>query len=157
MARLKERAVEAALKKYSGNMAAVGRAFDVDRSTVHTFVHKRPRLMKTMNDCQESFKDNAESALQKAIIEGEPWAVCFFLKCKAKERGYVERSEVTGKDGDPIKHEIKPVLDLSQATLEEIKQLRDLRNRIAGRLQGIPLPSANGHGIESSANGTQLE
>jgi hypothetical protein len=34
-------------------------------------------------------------------------AVIFFLKTKGKKRGYIERSEVTGKDGAPIVGDIK--------------------------------------------------
>jgi hypothetical protein len=29
-----------------------------------------------------------------AVLAGEAWAVCFYLKTQAKDRGYVERSEV---------------------------------------------------------------
>jgi hypothetical protein len=34
-------------------------------------------------------------------------AVIFFLKTRGKKRGYVERSELTGKDGAPIAGDIK--------------------------------------------------
>jgi hypothetical protein len=34
-------------------------------------------------------------------------AVIFFLKTRGKKRGYIERSEVTGKDGAPIVGDIK--------------------------------------------------
>ena len=40
-----------------------------------------------------------------AVKKGEAWAICFHLKCKGKERGYVERVERTGKDGEPMKIE----------------------------------------------------
>lgn len=32
--------------------------------------------------------DHAESSLQKAVLKGEAWAVCFFLKTQGKSRGY---------------------------------------------------------------------
>ena len=32
-------------------------------------------------------------------MAGESWAVQFRLRTKAKHRGYVERTEVTGQDG----------------------------------------------------------
>jgi hypothetical protein len=35
--------------------------------------------------------DVAEAALWRAVLAGEAWAVCFFLKTQGKERGYVER------------------------------------------------------------------
>jgi hypothetical protein len=58
------------------------------------------------------FVDTAELKLRQAVINGEAWAVLFALRTKGKERGYVERQEVTGKDGGGI--EIKAV-DYRQA------------------------------------------
>ncbi len=91
--------VEAKLRELSGNMAAVGRHFGVTRQAVHLFCKSRPSLMAVANDVREGFKDNAESALQAAVLRGEAWAVCFFLKTQAKDRGYVERQELSGPDG----------------------------------------------------------
>jgi len=42
--------------------------------------------------------DNAESVLYKAVLNGEAWAVCFFLKCQGKSRGYIERQETVAKE-----------------------------------------------------------
>jgi Flp pilus assembly protein CpaB len=46
--------------------------------------------------------DNAESILYKKVLEGSTPELLFFLKTQGKRRGYVERSEVTGADGDAI-------------------------------------------------------
>src|SRR4029450_2769461 len=51
----------------------------------------------------------AENSLYEAIRRGEAWAVCFYLKCMAKDRGYLERAELTGAKGAPVK--IKLVYD----------------------------------------------
>jgi hypothetical protein len=51
---------------------------------------------------RERMTDVAEMALFDAIKEGEGWAVCFYLKTQGKERGYIERHEFTGKDGEPL-------------------------------------------------------
>lgn len=63
--------------------------------------------------------DNAESALNRAVINGEAWAVCFTLKTQAKDRGYVERvqQEVSGRDGQAleINATVKTVFDYSTA------------------------------------------
>ena len=89
--------VEAKLREVGGNLAAVGRAFGVTRAAVHHFVHKRPKLLAAANDVREGMKDHAESALHRALMKGEAWAVCFFLKCQAKDRGYIERTESTSE------------------------------------------------------------
>lgn len=106
--------VERLLIEHNGNMASVARHFGVTRQAVCAYVHKRAKLLAVQADCRESMKDNAESALYKAVLAGEAWAVCFFLKCQAKDRGYVERQEVTGKDGEAL-----PVLAIRIAGAEE--------------------------------------
>lgn len=94
--------VEAKLREFGGNMAAVGRHFGVTRQAVYDFVRRRKSLRAVVDDARESFKDNAESALQAAVLRGEAWAVCFYLKCQAKDRGYVERSELDVRNLDAL-------------------------------------------------------
>lgn len=91
---LEATAVEAKLRKLNGNMAAVARALGVHRSTVKRFIDKRPSLQETMLDLREAMKDNAESALYSAVLAGHSWAVQFYLRTQAKERGYSERTEL---------------------------------------------------------------
>ena len=45
--------------------------------------------------------DIAEDSLIKAVKGGEAWAVCFYLKCKGKARGYIERESVAAPDVTP--------------------------------------------------------
>ena len=46
--------------------------------------------------------DIAESEMWKLIKDGNVPTILFYLKCKGKNRGYVERQEITGQDGQPI-------------------------------------------------------
>ncbi len=50
-------------------------------------------------DCEATLIDLAEGKLYSKINEGNMTAIIFYLKCKAKDRGYIERGqiEVTGK------------------------------------------------------------
>lgn len=94
MARLSKRLVEQKIRDMGGNLSAVARAFGVTRQAVHAFVKKDPELQQVCQDERETIVDIAESVLKKKILDGEAWAVCFFLKCQGKARGYVERQEV---------------------------------------------------------------
>lgn len=94
MAVLKADAVSAALEQTSGNTAAAARLLGVSRGAVWKFIQSRPKLQEAVHDLRESMKDNAESGLHRAVLAGEAWAICFYLKTQAKDRGYVERSEV---------------------------------------------------------------
>src|SRR5262249_17341747 len=43
-----------------------------------------------------------ENVLYEAALRGEAWAVCFYLKCQAKDRGYVERQETRDVSDEDI-------------------------------------------------------
>lgn len=51
---------------------------------------------------EETRLDKAEKKLDKKIDEGDTTALIFFLKTKGKKRGYIERQELTGADGQNI-------------------------------------------------------
>ena len=103
--------VETELRKAHGNLAKVGRHFGVTRQAVWKFIQTRPKLIEAANDVRESFKDTAEDSLRAAVKKGEGWAVCFFLKTQAKDRGYVEKQEVemSGPGGGPLVSEVEVV------------------------------------------------
>ena len=78
-----------------------------------TFMHwkaKGPQWFKDkIIEAEETKKDYVEAKLSKLIDDESPAAIMFWLKCKAKDRGYVERQEVTGADGGaPINITIVP-------------------------------------------------
>jgi len=116
--RLTDEKVAAALEKAAGLQSVAAEALGVDRSTVCRRVAKSKRLQEVIDAAQEKTVDIAEASLIKAIQRGEAWAVCFFLKCRAKRRGYVERQEITGADGGPIR--TSNVEALSDEELEKI-------------------------------------
>ena len=99
MAVLNPKAVEAKLREFNGNMAAVARTFGVTRQAVFRHVQKRPQLLAAVNDCREARVDVAESALDRAVDNGEGWAIALVLKTIGKGRGYVERTETHHSGG----------------------------------------------------------
>ena len=82
------------LAEFGGNVSAVARKIGVARSTVYKYVTEQPALQRVMHDARETALDHAESSLLRAILNGEPWAVCFMLKTQGRQRGYVERQEI---------------------------------------------------------------
>jgi hypothetical protein len=87
-------AIEAALVQAMGNVSLAARTLQYSRSKLYDRLNRVPALLDTLSTCRETMLDNAESSLHRAVLAGEAWAVCFYLKCQAKQRGYVERSEV---------------------------------------------------------------
>ena len=100
--RLTEAQIADALEKSAGIMSVAAERLGVDRSTICRRAQKSQRLRNVIDAATERTMDVAEAALLRAVQKGEAWAVCFFLKCKAKQRGYSERTEITGPAGKPI-------------------------------------------------------
>lgn len=102
--RITTKQVESALISMSGNVSAAARSLGMSRNWVDTLIKRSEKLQQVVRDARQSMCDNAESALNRAVINGEAWAVCFTLKTQGKDRGYIERTqqEITGRDGGPI-------------------------------------------------------
>lgn len=101
--------VAAALVRERGNVAAVARSFGVARSSVAELVDAHEDLRRVVRDAREAMKDEAEDSLCRAVRKGEAWAVCFFLKTQAKDRGYIERQEI--EQSEPVQlHIVKKVV-----------------------------------------------
>jgi hypothetical protein len=87
------------LETCGGNISFTARKLGIARRTLYYRIQKSPTLKAALEDARETALDNAESALQSAVLAKEAWAVCFTLKTIGKGRGYVERNEVTGANG----------------------------------------------------------
>ena len=98
-----------ALEHGRGLIAPAARYLGCSRDTVRSYLEEYPAVAQAKLDQQEAVKDMAENALYAAILRGEAWAICFYLKCRAKDRGFIEKAELTGANGGPVK--IKLVYD----------------------------------------------
>ena len=107
------------IRKGDGLQSSTARRLKVSRQTMRQWLSKYPELLEAFDDARESMLDVAESQLHLEIKKGKAWAVCFYLKCQGKSRGYVERQEVTGADGRPLEHAIK---ELPEAALRALAQ-----------------------------------
>jgi hypothetical protein len=91
------------------------------REGVRKCIERHPDLQAIVHEERDGVIDVAEGALQRAVLNGEAWAVSFTLKTIGKTRGYVERveQEITGKDGGPL----EVTHDISPETAAVLKQL----------------------------------
>jgi transposase-like protein len=95
-----------ALEESRGLIAPAARALGCSRDTIRSYLEQYTAVAQAKLDQREAVTDMAENSLYEAIRRGEAWAVCFYLKCMAKDRGYVERAELTGAKGAPVKIEL---------------------------------------------------
>ena len=98
-----------ALAESMGMISPAARKLGCSRNTITTYMKEYPEIAEAISDANEEVNDVAELKLYDAIKRGEAWAICFRLKTKAKNRGYVEKAELTGTNGSPVK--IKLVYD----------------------------------------------
>ena len=65
-------------------------------------VASNEHLRQVRRECEEDGLDFAEYKLLDLIKSGDRTAIIFYLKCKGKERGYIERKEFSGPEGSPL-------------------------------------------------------
>jgi NADH:ubiquinone oxidoreductase subunit E len=90
------------IRKNHGILAAAARDLGVTRNTVYRYVKNYPTVEAALEDERQIWIDMAESELIKAVKKGNITAIMFFLKTVGRNRGYVERQEITGKDDGAI-------------------------------------------------------
>ena len=90
------------LKRKRGFIAAAAKELGCTRSTVYNYMKRYPTAKQALDDIREARHDWVEGKLLKQIENDNMTAIIFYLKTQAKHRGYVERQEVTGADGDAV-------------------------------------------------------
>jgi transposase-like protein len=111
-----------ALIDMNGMISKAARSLGVSRSLIYWYMDQHPEIREAVDEAKQMMLDEAESQLHKAVKKGTPWAVQYYLKTQGKQRGYVDRQEITGADGEAIqiKAELK---DLEGKTPKEISQM----------------------------------
>lgn len=105
----------AALKATNGLVLLAAERLGADPDTIYTRAKSSQAIAKVIRYQRAQLVDLSELKLRSAILNGQPWAVSLVLKTLGKDRGYVERQELTGKDGGPVRQETNHV----QAALAE--------------------------------------
>ncbi len=91
-----------ALEASLGVVTTACKKAGIERTTFYNYLRSDEAFAANVAELQNVALDFAESSLHKQIQNGVPASTIFYLKTKGKERGYIERSEITGKDGGPI-------------------------------------------------------
>jgi hypothetical protein len=100
--------VAAALANAKGMISVAARMLGVSQEAVRQRIKRSPTLQQVISDAREATTDVAELRLYERIQAGEAWAVCFYLKTQAKDRGYVERTEFANAPGEDFRVEVRP-------------------------------------------------
>ena len=96
-----------ALEETHGMIYLAASALGCSPHTVYRHAAKNPKVQDVIDSYRGKLVDKAELKLEQAVMNGEPWALTLTLKTLGKQRGYVERQEVTGADGAAHKIEVE--------------------------------------------------
>jgi hypothetical protein len=91
-----------ALEKSLGIVTTACKAVGISRETHYRWLSEDEQYKSSVDSIADIALDFAESKLHKSIENGSDTACIFYLKTKGKKRGYIERNEITGADGNPI-------------------------------------------------------
>lgn len=103
---LSKRALLTALKKNLGIITKSCQQVDIERQTHYRWLREDPEYKKEYEEIADIALDYAEGQLFKQIEEGEVTSTIFYLKCKGKSRGYIERTEVDQNNSGKLQIEI---------------------------------------------------
>ena len=91
-----------ALNKSGGFVTYAAKQLGVTYQAINWRIKHNQELQDIVEAHRQGYLDMGETKLLKALKDNQPWAICFFLKCQGKERGYIERTQLTGKDDKPL-------------------------------------------------------
>lgn len=83
-----------AFEAKAGNVKVACQAMGMPRSKYYAWRRTDLAFAEAVDDVLEGLKDFAESKLMVNIQQGKEASIFFFLKCKAKDRGYIERVDI---------------------------------------------------------------
>lgn len=96
-----------ALKKSLGVVSTACNKTDTPRSTFYKWMDTDPEFAAEVKDIENIALDFSESKMFEAIQKGSENLIKFHLSRKGKNRGYVERQEITGMEGQPTHFQIE--------------------------------------------------
>lgn len=101
-ARFNEETMIKAIIAARGNKREAAKALRCTRSTISNYIRKYPAVARAFNDAKQGLIDVAERKLAEKVDQGFWPAIKFTLGTVGKDRGYTERTEITGAEGGPM-------------------------------------------------------
>ena len=83
------------LQEQHGHITMACESANIPRRTYYNWIEKDPKFKEQVDAVNEGLVDHVEHQLLKKIDMGDTTAIIFYLKTKGKNRGYVEKQEVS--------------------------------------------------------------
>ena len=98
----KKKAVLVALESSLGVVTSACAKAGIGRTQFYNWMKEDPAFKQQVDELENVAFDFVESQLYKQIQDNNTAATIFWLKTKGKNRGYSERTEITGRDGESL-------------------------------------------------------
>jgi len=102
-----KKAVLEALEKSLGVVTTACKLVGIGRTQFYQWLKDDEDFARKVKDVENIALDFVESKLFENIRDNKTSETIFYLKTKGKNRGYVERQEITGADGMPTNFQIE--------------------------------------------------
>ena len=89
-----KRMLLAALEKHLGIVTPACKESGLSRTQHYKWLKEDKEYRQAVKELENVALDFAESALHQQIKKGNPLSTMFYLKCRAKKRGYIEQHDV---------------------------------------------------------------
>jgi hypothetical protein len=90
----KKKALIEALRQSLGIVSQACESIGIHRSTYYDWLEKDPVFKQEIDSIQDTAIDFVEGKLFENIQENDVTSIIFYLKTKAKHRGYIERQDL---------------------------------------------------------------
>jgi hypothetical protein len=101
---IQKKAMIDALEKSIGIVTNACKLVGIARETHYRWMREDSAYKDLVESVGDMVLDFVESKLHTLIDGGDVASTIFYLKTKGKKRGFVERTELTGHEGQPIIH-----------------------------------------------------
>ncbi len=91
-----------ALEEAQGYVSKTASLLGCSPRTIYYYRDRFVSVAEAWQGIREKRTDFVENKLQQQIDSGNITAIIFYLKTQAKDRGYVERQEITGAEGGKL-------------------------------------------------------
>ena len=129
--------VEIALRDCGGFVSKTSTQLRCTRQTVWNYIKRYPELQDIREEIEETYLDMAEGKILDLIEAGNLTAIIFYLKCKGKDRGYVEKQIIKSEGSlllgeDPQYPKMKA---MGAEVLQMFKKMARVKGEEPGRIE----------------------
>jgi len=91
----KQSVIARELNTYKGAVSSAAKSLGISKATLEKYIMKSKVLKDIVCEIVETEIDVVESELMKQVAKGNMTAILFYLKCKGRDRGWIEKNDLS--------------------------------------------------------------